>query len=73
MKSTTKCSDASSEITQDFLRSVIGIQQQQNEKLFEAQHNRDQQLQQLIGHHKQLAISMSLPNVQVPIPLVVTQ
>ena len=63
-------SDDSSEIAEDFLRNMIDIQQQQqqqNQKIIDVQHIRDQQLEQLIGHHKDLATSMSLPQMQVPV------
>jgi hypothetical protein len=67
--SKAKESDASSEIAEEFLRSVTNIQEQQQhqmQEMFNMQESRDEQLQQLLSHHQQMALSMTLPNVQVP-------
>ncbi len=61
--------DASSAIAEEFLRSVTNIQEQQQhqmQEMFNMQESRDEQLQQLLSHHQQMALSMTLPNVQVP-------
>ena len=62
-------SEASSEIAENFLRNVVDLQQQQQhqtQQMFQTQQYRDQQFQQLISHHQEMSLSMSLPDVQVP-------
>ena len=58
--SKAKESDASSEIAEEFLRSVTNIQEQQQhqmQEMFNMQESRDEQLQQLLSHHQQMALS----------------
>jgi hypothetical protein len=38
----------------------------QMHQLFDMQESQDQHLQQLLSHHQQITLSMSLPEVQVP-------
>ena len=49
------------------MHSVTNIQQQQQMyQMLDMQQSQDQQLHQLLDHHQQLTLCISLPNVQVP-------
>ena len=57
-----------SDIGEKFVRDMIDIQQQQqqhNKQLMHMQQYRDQQLQQLLGQHQQLSLTLTLPHAEV--------
>ena len=64
-------SKASSEMAEEFIRAVTSIQQQQQQDqmkhMYKMQDSRDEQLQQMFSCHQQMAASLSLPNVEVPV------
>jgi DNA-binding ferritin-like protein len=63
-------SDASSEVAEEFLRTITNIQQQQQDQMhqmYKIQDSRDQQLQKMFTSHQQMVSSLSLPNVDVPV------
>ena len=58
-----------SETAELFLQDMIDVQRQQltqNQHMFQAYQARDQHLEQLLGQQRQLALSMTLPKVEVP-------
>lgn len=61
-------SPSNSEIGEKFIQDMIDIQRQQqrhNEQLMHMQQYRDQQLQQLLGQHQQLSLTLTLPHAEV--------
>ena len=65
-----KGSEASSDLAEEFIRGVTNLQHQQQhqmKQISDLQDVRDQQISQLLNHHQLLALSLTLPNVQVPI------
>ena len=61
-------SPTNSDIGEKFVRDMIDIQRQQqrhNEQLMHMQQYRDQQLQQLLGQHQQLSLTLTLPHAEV--------
>ncbi len=60
----------SSYVAEEFLRSMSNMQQQQQQQImlmFEMQQKRDDQLHHVLTCHRDMAASMSLPDVNVPI------
>jgi hypothetical protein len=58
-----------SELAENFLHDMLDMQRQQqyqNQEMFQMQQSRDFHLQHLLNQHQQLALSMTLPNAQVP-------
>ena len=58
-----------SETAELFLQDMTDLQRQQltlNQHMFQAYQVRDQHLEQLLGQQRQLALSMTLPKVEVP-------
>ncbi len=58
-----------SEIAEQFLQDMMDVQRQQltqNEHMFQAYQARDQHMEQLLSQQRQLALSMALPEVEVP-------
>ena len=61
-------SPSASDAGEKFVRDMIDIQRQQqphNEQLMYMQQHRDQQLQQLLGQHQQLSLTLTLPHAEV--------
>ena len=61
-------SSSNSEIGEKFIQDMIDIQRQQqrhNEQLMHMQQYRDQQLQQLLGQHQQLSLTLTLLHAEV--------
>ena len=70
MKTKDTISNASSDVAEEFLRTVTNIQRQlqdQMHEMYKIQDRRDQQLQQMFSCHNQMAGSLALPNVEVPV------
>ena len=59
-------SEASSEVAQNFLHNMVDIQLQQQQQAQQMQQVYNEQFQQILSHHQQMTLSMSLPDVQVP-------
>ena len=58
-----------SELAENFLNDMLGMQRQQqhlNQEMLQMQQSRDFHLQQLLNQHQQSALSMTLPNAEVP-------
>ena len=58
-----------SELAEHFLNDMLDMQRQQqhqSQQMMQLQHSRDIYLQQLMNQHQQSALSMTLPNIQVP-------
>ncbi|CAB4001611.1 Hypothetical predicted protein [Paramuricea clavata] len=71
MKSTGQKSiqNYDSELAENFLHDMLDMQRQQhhqNQEMFQMQQSRDFHLQHLLNQHQQSALSMTLPNAQVP-------
>ena len=68
VKQERSLSPTTSDIGEKFVRDMIDIQRQQqchNEQLMYMQQYRDQQLQQLLGQHQQLSLTLTLPHAEV--------
>lgn len=69
MKTKQPTSNASSDVAEEFLRTVTNIQQQQQDQMYDMYkiQDRHQQLQQMFSCHNQIAALFALPNVEVPV------
>ena len=68
IKKQRSSSTSTSDVGEKFIQDMIDIQRQQqrhNEQLMYMQQYRDQQLQQLLGQHQQLSLTLTLPHAEV--------